>query len=146
MMLRKSIVKPSVSIICLILTLILGIVGNYVWVTFRTGSGEIIIRKFNFLSATIFGYGLYFPLIVIIITMSLLLLSILKLLRSSAKIRFKNLVILVVIDIVCIILPILLGMQMLNMGIVCMLVLLICNLISSLLKLNDENLSTKGQA
>lgn len=145
-MLRKSIVKPSVSIICLILTLILGIVGNYVWVTFRTGSGEIIIRKFNFLSATIFGYGLYFPLIVIIITMSLLLLSILKLLRSSAKIRFKNLVILVVIDIVCIILPILLGMQMLNMGIVCMLVLLICNLISSLLKLNDENLSTKGQA
>ena len=146
MMLRKSIVKPSVSIICLILTLILGIVGNYVWVTFRTGSGKIIIRKFNFLSATIFGYGLYFPLIVIIITMSLLLLSILKLLRSSAKIRFKILVILVVIDIVCIILPILLGMQMLNMGIVCMLALLICNLISSLLKLNDENLSTKGQA
>ncbi len=146
MMLRKSIVKPSVSIICLILTLILGIVGNYVWVTFRTGSGKIIIRKFNFLSATIFGYGLYFPLIVIIITMSLLLLSILKLLRSSAKIRFKILVILVVIDIVCIILPILLGMQMLNMGIVCMLVLLICNLIPSLLKLNDENLSTKGQA
>ena len=146
MMLRKSIVKPSVSIICLILTLILGIVGNYVWVTFRTGSGKIIIRKFNFLSATIFGYGLYFPLIVIIITMSLLLLSILKLLRSSAKIRFKILVILVVIDIVCIILPILLGMQMLNMGIVCMLVLLICNLILSLLKLNDENLSTKGQA
>ena len=145
MMLRKSIVKPSVSIICLILTLILGIVGNYVWVTFRTGSGKIIIRKFNFLSATIFGYGLYFPLIVIIITMSLLLLSILKLLRSSAKIRFKILVILVVIDIVCIILPILLGMQMLNMGIVCMLVLLICNLIPSLLKLNDENLSTKGQ-
>ena len=145
-MLRKSIVKPSVSIICLILTLILGIVGNYVWVTFRTGSGKIIIRKFNFLSATIFGYGLYFPLIVIIITMSLLLLSILKLLRSSAKIRFKILVILVVIDIVCIILPILLGMQMLNMGIVCMLVLLICNLILSLLKLNDENLSTKGQA
>ncbi len=145
-MLRKSIVKPSVSIICLILTLILGIVGNYVWVTFRTGSGKIIIRKFNFLSATIFGYGLYFPLIVIIITMSLLLLSILKLLRSSAKIRFKILVILVVIDIVCIILPILLGMQMLNMGIVCMLVLLICNLIPSLLKLNDENLSTKGQA
>ena len=144
-MLRKSIVKPSVSIICLILTLILGIVGNYVWVTFRTGSGKIIIRKFNFLSATIFGYGLYFPLIVIIITMSLLLLSILKLLRSSAKIRFKILVILVVIDIVCIILPILLGMQMLNMGIVCMLVLLICNLIPSLLKLNDENLSTKGQ-
>lgn len=143
-MLRKSIVKPSVSIICLILTLILGIVGNYVWVTFRTGSGKIIIRKFNFLSATIFGYGLYFPLIVIIITMSLLLLSILKLLRSSAKIRFKILVILVVIDIVCIILPILLGMQMLNMGIVCMLVLLICNLIPSLLKLNDENLSTKG--
>ena len=146
MMLRKSIVKPSVSIICLILTLILGIVGNYVWVTFRTGSGKIIIRKFNFLSATIFGYGLYFPLIVIIITMSLLLLSILKLLRSSAKIRFKILVILVVIDIVCIILPILLGMQMLNMGIVCMLVLLIFNLIPSLLKLNDENLSTKGQA
>ncbi len=145
-MLRKSIVKPSVSIICLILTLILGIVGNYVGVTFRTGSGKIIIRKFNFLSATIFGYGLYFPLIVIIITMSLLLLSILKLLRSSAKIRFKILVILVVIDIVCIILPILLGMQMLNMGIVCMLVLLICNLIPSLLKLNDENLSTKGQA
>lgn len=145
-MLRKSIVKPSVSIICLILTLILGIVGNYVWVTFRTGSGKIIIRKFNFLSATIFGYGLYFPLIVIIITMSLLLLSILKLLRSSAKIRFKILVILVVIDIVCIILPILLGMQMLNMGIVCMLVLLIFNLIPSLLKLNDENLSTKGQA
>ena len=145
-MLRKSIVKPSISIICLILTLILGIVGNYVWVTFRTGSGKIIIRKFNFLSATIFGYGLYFPLIVIIITMSLLLLSILKLLRSSAKIRFKILVILVVIDIVCIILPILLGMQMLNMGIVCMLVLLICNLIPSLLKLNDENLSTKGQA
>lgn len=146
MMLRKLLVKPAVSIICLILTLILGIVGNYVWVTFRTGSGKIIIRKFNFLSATIFGYGLYFPLIVIIITMSLLLLSILKLLRSSAKIRFKILVILVVIDIVCIILPILLGMQMLNMGIVCMLVLLICNLIPSLLKLNDENLSTKGQA
>ena len=35
---------------------------------------------------------------------------------------------------------------MLNMGIVCMLALLICNLISSLSKLNDEILATKGQS
>lgn len=132
MMLKKLLSKPFVSIIFLILTLILGIFGNYVWVTFRTGAGETIIRKFNFLSTTILGYGLYFPLIVIIITISLLLLSILKLLISSVKIRFKFFVILVVIDIVCIILPILLGMQMLNRGIVCMLALLLCNLILSL--------------
>lgn len=132
MMLKKLLSKPFVSIIFLILTLILGIFGNYVWVTFRTGAGETIIRKFNFLSTTILGYGLYFPLIVIIITISLLLLSILKLLISSVKIRFKFFVILVVIDIVCIILPILLGMQMLNIGIVCMLALLFCNLILSL--------------
>lgn len=132
MMLKKLLSKPFVSIIFLILTLILGIFGNYVWVTFRTGAGETIIRKFNFLSTTILGYGLYFPLIVIIITISLLLLSILKLLISSVKIRFKFFVILVVIDIVCIILPILLGMQMLNIGIVCMFALLLCNLILSL--------------
>ena len=132
MMLKKLLSKPFVSIIFLILTLILGIFGNYVWVTFRAGAGETIIRKFNFLSTTILGYGLYFPLIVIIITISLLLLSILKLLISSVKIRFKFFVILVVIDIVCIILPILLGMQMLNIGIVCMLALLLCNLILSL--------------
>lgn len=132
MMLKKLLRKPFVSIILLLLTLVLGILGNYVWMPFRTGTEETIIRKFNFLSTTILGYGLYFPLIVIIITISLLLLSILKLLISSMKIRFKFFVILMVIDIVCIILPILLGMQMFNIGIACMLALLICNLILSL--------------
>lgn len=51
-----------------------------------------------------------------------------------------------VIDIVCIILPIILGMQIINIGIVCMLALLICNLILSLSELNDEILATKGQS
>lgn len=128
-MLKKLSRKPFVSIILLLLTLVLGILGNCVWTPFRTGTEETIIRKFNFLSTTTLGYGLYFPLIVIIITMSLLLLSILKLLISTMKIRFKFFVILMVIDIVCIILPIVLGMQIFNIGIACMLALLICNLI-----------------
>lgn len=67
-----------------------------------------------------------------IITLSLFLLSIGKLLISSMKIRFKISPILAAADIVCIMLPILLGMQIFNTGIACMIGLLLGNLILSL--------------
>lgn len=67
-----------------------------------------------------------------IITLSLFLLSIGKLLISSMKIRLKISPILAVADIVCIMLPILLGMQIFNTGIACMIGLLLGNLILSL--------------
>lgn len=61
MIFRKLLSKSFVSAISLLQTLILGLLGNYVWLPFRTGKGDRIIRKFNFLSITIVGYGLYFP-------------------------------------------------------------------------------------
>ena len=118
MLLKKIFKNPFISIILLVLILILGIGRNYVWLTFRTGTGKIIIQKFSFLSSTIFGYGLYFPLFVIIITVSLFVLSILKLLIPSLKIRSSFFIILTIINIICIILPIFIGIQMINTGII----------------------------
>ncbi len=132
MVLKKILSKSFIPPILLLLTLLLGIFKNYVWLPFRTGAGEIVVREFSFLSITILGYGLYFPFFVIVITTGLLLFSILRLLISSTKSKSKIFVILVVIDIVCIILPILIGMQIFNIGILYMLALLICNLILSL--------------
>ena len=132
MLLKKIFKNPFISIILLVLILILGIGRNYVWLTFRTGTGKIIIQKFSFLSSTIFGYGLYFPLFVIIITVSLFVLSILKLLIPSLKIRSSFFIILTIINIICIILPIFIGIQMINTGIIFILALMIINLIFSL--------------
>lgn len=61
MIFRKLLSKSFVSAISLLQTLILGLLGNYVWLPFRTGNGDRIIRKFNFLSITIVGYGFILP-------------------------------------------------------------------------------------
>ncbi len=128
---QKILSKSFISAILLLVTLLLGIFKNYLWLPFSTGPGEIIIEKYNFLSLIALGYGLYFPLIVLIITMVLLLFSISELFISAIKIKSKFFTILTVIDIFSLAFPLILGLHIFNAGIACMLALLICNLILS---------------
>lgn len=132
MVLKKLLSKSFLSTILLVLILLLSIFKNYVWLPFRTGTGEMIIQEYNFLSTTTLGYGVYFPLIVFIVTMGLLFLSISKFFIPPTKRKSEFFMIMTVIDIVAVIFPVLLGMQIFNTGIACMLALLICNLILSL--------------
>lgn len=132
MVLKKLLSKSFLLTILLVLILLLSIFKNYVWLPFRTGTGEMIIQEYNFLSTTTLGYGVYFPLIVFIVTMGLLFLSISKFFIPPTKRKSEFFMIMTVIDIVAVIFPVLLGMQIFNTGIACMLALLICNLILSL--------------
>lgn len=138
MVLKKLLSKSFLSTILLVLILLLSIFKNYVWLPFRTGTGEVVIQEYNFLSTTILGYGLYFPLIVFIVTMGLLFLSISKFFIPPTKRKSDFFMILTVIGIVFVIFPVLLGMQIFNTGIACMLALLICNLILSLYHKNEK--------
>ncbi len=138
MVLKKLLSKSFLSTILLVLILLLSIFKNYVWLPFRTGTGEVVIQEYNFLSTTILGYGLYFPLIVFIVTMGLLFLSISKFFIPPTKRKSDCFMILTVIDIVSVIFPVLLGMQIFNIGLSCILALLICNLILSLYHKNEK--------
>ncbi len=138
MVLKKLLSKSFLSTILLVLILLLSIFKNYVWLPFRTGTGEVVIQEYNFLSTTTLGYGVYFPLIVFIVTMGLLFLSISKFFIPPTKRKSDFFMILTVIGIVFVIFPVLLGMQIFNTGIACMLALLICNLILSLYHKNEK--------
>ena len=126
---KKSINKYLIQTTLLIGTLLLCIFKNYIWVTFSTGPRNIILRKFNFLSPTVFGYGVFFPILVVCITLILLLLSILQLFKVIKSDKKKTKLLLNVMNISFLCIPIVIGMQKFNIGIVYMLLLLGGNLV-----------------
>lgn len=130
---KKSFTSPLIQSALLLLALLLGIFKNYVWMVFCSGTGEMIVRKYSFLSATILGYGLFFPLFFVLLTVILMFFSISQLFISTEKNKRKLLIILGCIDVICLVLPVFLGMQIFNTGIACMIMLLIGNLIINFL-------------
>lgn len=130
---KKSFNSSLIQSALLLLALLLGILKDYVWMVFRSGTGEMIVRKYSFMSATIWGYGLFFPLFFVLLTVILIFFSISQLFISTAKNKRKLLIILGCIDVIFIVLPVILGMQIFNIGIACMSILLIGSLLINFL-------------
>lgn len=126
---NKSIIETSL----LLLTLLLCIFKNYVWTPFSNGPGNIIIRKFNFISILPIGYGLFFPILVVIMTTILLLLQLLQIF-TKAKINRKTKLVLAGMDIVFLWLPVIIGMQIFNIGLVYISILLVSYLVINFIK------------
>lgn len=127
--------KPNKSIIetiLLLLTLLLCIFKNYVWTPFSNGPGNIIIRKYNFISTIPIGYGIFFPMLVVITTAILLLLQVLQIF-NMIKINRRTKLILAGLEIVFLWIPVIIGMQIFNLGLVYISLLLVVYLILSML-------------
>lgn len=131
-MMKKS-YKYLIETILLLTSLSLCIFKDYVWLPFSNGPGNIIIRKFNFITTIAIGYGLFFPMLVVIMTSILLLLQVLQIFKK-VKANRKTKLVLVVMDIVFIWLPVIIGMQIFNIGLVYIFLLLVGYLIINFIK------------
>lgn len=129
----KNSMKYTSEIILLLLTLPLYIFKDYVWLPFFSGPGNIIIRKFNFISTIPIGYAIFFPILVVIITVILLLLQVLQMF-NIIKINKKTKLILAGMDIVLLWIPVMIGMQIFNIGLVYISLLLVAYLIINFIK------------
>lgn len=125
--------KSIIETILLLLTLLLCIFKNYVWTPFSNGPGNIIIRKFNFISTIPIGYGIFFPILVVIITLILLLLQLLQMF-NIIKINRKTKLILAGLEIVFLWLPVIIGMQIFNIGLVYISILLVSYLVINFIR------------
>lgn len=125
--------KSIIENILLLLTLLLCIFKNYVWTPFSNGPGNIIIRKFNFISTIPIGYGIFFPILVVIIALILLLLQVLQMF-NIIKINRKTKLILAGLEIVFLWLPVIIGMQIFNIGLVYISILLVSYLVINFIK------------
>lgn len=128
----KNSIKYIIETILLLVSLSLCIFKDYVWLPFSNGPGNIIIRKFNFISTIPIGYGLFFPMLVVITTAILLLLQVLQIF-TKAEVNRKTKLILAAISIVFLWLPVIIGMQIFNIGLVYISLLLVGYLILSML-------------
>lgn len=124
----KKSIKYIIETILLLVSLSLCIFKDYVWLPFSNGPGNIIIRKFNFISIIPIGYGIFFPMLVVIITAILLLLQVLQIF-NMIKINRRTKLILAGLEIVFLWLPVIIGMQVFNMGLVYISILLVGYLI-----------------
>lgn len=128
----KKSIKYIIENILLLVSLSLCIFKDYVLLPFSNGPGNIIIRKFNFTSTIPIGYGLFFPMLVVITTAILLLLQVLQIF-TKAEVNRKTKLILAAISIVFLWLPVIIGMQIFNIGLVYISLLLGGYLILSML-------------
>lgn len=129
----KKSYKYIIETILLLTSLSLCIFKDYVWLPFSNGPGNIIIRKFNFITTITIGYGIFFPILVVIITTILLLLQLLQILKK-VKANRKTKLILAAMNIVFLWLPVIIGMQIFNIGIVYISLLLVSYLIINFIK------------
>lgn len=129
----KKSYKYIIETILLLTSLSLCIFKDYVWLPFSNGPGNIIIRKFNFITTIPIGYGIFFPILVVIITAILLLLQVLQIFKTI-KINKKTKLVLAGIDIVFLWLPVIIGMQIFNIGLVYISLLLVSYLIINFIK------------
>ena len=129
----KKSYKYIIETILLLTSLSLCIFKDYVWLPFSNGPGNIIIRKFNFITTIPIGYGIFFPILVVIMTTILLLLQLLQILKK-VKVNRKTKLILAAMNIVFIWLPVIIGMQVFNIGLVYISLLLVSYLIINFIK------------
>lgn len=125
--------KYIIETILLLTSLFLCLFKNYLWLPFSNGSGNISIKKYNFIATIPIGYGLFFPMLVVIMTSILLLLQVLQIFKK-VKANRKTKLVLVVMDIVFIWLPVIIGMQIFNIGLVYIFLLLVGYLIINFIK------------
>lgn len=129
----KKTYESFIETMLLLISLFLCLFKNYLWLPFSNGPGNIIIRKFNFITTIAIGYGLFFPILVVIMTTILLLLQLLQIF-TKAKINRKTKLVLAGMDIAFIWLPVLIGMQIFNIGLVYISLLLVGYLIINFIK------------
>lgn len=129
----KKSYKYIIETILILTSLSLCLFKDYVWLPFSNGPGNIIIRKFNFITTITIGYGIFFPILVVIITAILLLLQVLQIFKTI-KINKKTKLVLAGMDIVFLWLPVIIGMQIFNMGLVYIFLLLVGYLIINFIK------------
>lgn len=125
--------KYIIETILLLISLFLCLFKDYVWLPFSNGPGNIIIRKFNFITTIPIGYGIFFPILVVIMTTILLLLQLLQILKK-VKVNRNTKLILAAMNIVFIWLPVIIGMQVFNIGLVYISLLLVSYLIINFIK------------
>lgn len=129
----KKSYKYIIETILILTSLSLCLFKDYVWLPFSNGPGNIIIRKFNFITTITIGYGIFFPILVVIITAILLLLQVLQIFKTI-KINKKTKLVLAGMDIVFLWLPVIIGMQIFNIGLVYISLLLVSYLIINFIK------------
>ena len=131
-MMKKS-YKYLIETILLLISLSLCIFKNYVWLPFSNGPGNISIKKYNFIATIPIGYGLFFSILVVIMTTILLLLQLLQILKK-VKVNRNTKLILAAMNIVFIWLPVIIGMQIFNIGLVYISLLLVGYLVINFIK------------
>ena len=129
----KKSYKYLIETMLLSTSLFLCLFKNYLWLPFSNGPGNIIIRKFNFITTIAIGYGLFFPILVVIMTTILLLLQLLQILKK-VKVNRNTKLILAAMNIVFIWLPVIIGMQIFNIGLVYISLLLVGYLVINFIK------------
>ncbi|MFR7349039.1 hypothetical protein [Peptoniphilus sp.] len=129
----KKSYKYIIETTLLLTSLFLCLFKNYLWLPFSNGPGNISIKKYNFIATIPIGYGLFFPMLVVIMTSILLLLQVLQIFKK-VKANRKTKLVLVVMDIVFIWLPVIIGMQIFNIGLVYIFLLLVGYLIINFIK------------
>lgn len=129
----KKTYESFIETMLLLISLFLCLFKNYLWLPFSNGPGNIIIKKYNFISSISIGYGLLFPMLVVIITAILLLLQLLQIFKIT-KVNRKAKLVLAGMDIAFIWLPVLIGMQIFNIGLVYISLLLVGYLIINFIK------------
>ena len=128
--------KKKIILIIELLLVIIQIVSSIVFknIHMRTMAegAKIIINRYNFLSSMTWGNGNYFPILFVISLVLSGIIILLEIIKNGDKEAIRSLNIVLVGGILFIIIPIALGMQLMNIGLAAM---LICQLILFLLNL-----------
>lgn len=110
-------VKSAIQSMLLGIIAVICVKGDYVWMVFRADGHKEIIQKANFTSFFPLGYGMVFPMIFFILTVTLLLITVKKTVWINPQKNDKTLRILGILNLVLLVSPILLGMLVFNIGI-----------------------------
>lgn len=111
--------KLSLSLIALYLA----IFKDFVWLKFMPSPGKEHIVKVNFVSSLALGYGNILPIIFFVGLVISAILLLTRLFKVNADIYIKSIYLLEFIELIALVLPLLLGMQKINIGLVFMLII-----------------------
>lgn len=106
-----------------IIELYLAIFKDFVWLKFMPSPGNVYIKKINFISGIPLGYGNIFPLIFFIGLVLSSILLLIRLIKGKADIYRKQIYILELIEILALVLPLIIGMQKINIGLIFMVII-----------------------
>lgn len=132
--------KKNIILITEFLLVIIQIVSSIIFKNIHmrtmTEGAKIIINKYNFLSSMTWGNGNYFPILFVISLILAGIIILLELLKNEDKEAKRSLNIVLVGGILFILIPIALGMQLMNLGLAAMFICQMILLLLNLLKVN----------